>query len=717
MSTTERSDDLGKTKNIFAKAKSCIPDWMLPVIASLLSGVAMTEYLSLNTTSIFSLVFLFLMYPIFRMSFRQKSKKVIVTSYIIGFFYATALALFRIERVFKSEKTVIWFVFLYLGMFIAFSNLLIVIYTRLLKSNFCIKNPEKRKTGKLCLAAVFFSCMIIMLIGWLPYYLSAFPGNVTADSHWQIMQITGMKPYSNHHPVACTVMIKMFYNLGISLFGGNQTYAVATANECQAILLSAAFSYMLMTLYKFKVKLAVIIPTLAFYTIIPYNFVYSVTMWKDVWFAGIVVVLSTTLWRLIKYYKDGESHAPVFEIIMLFVFGVGMCLFRSNGLYAYLVLVPFIFFYFIKKNWAVALSAVIALPMVFFIKGPVYTAMGVEPPDMIESLSIPAQHIARAICDGAELTAEQRELLSHVVDIDRVSSKYLSYISDPIKDLVRDTGDQEYLAEHKKEFLKLWIDIGKKYPKSYILAQIDQTYGYWFPDVQYWVYPKEFRNTNYDFEKTPLVSDETSTAISEYMESYKQIPYFGLLWSIGTASWVCLFMFGMCYLKKKHGCLIIYIPVLAVLATLMIATPVYAEFRYAYSLFTTLPLLSVIPFVMNNRSNKENGEAVLGNAPQLSSLDDGAIKDRSEPAEKNGSMPFSSMPLGDMSLNNMPLGDISLAESGDAMMDKDEASKTAGERSPEADGTSNSGDRSEGEDSNSPAVDSEEPKTDDDVEA
>lgn len=633
MTKTENQGASGKLKTLFAKIKGVTPEWLLPGIASLLSGIAITEYLSLNTTSIFSLVFLFLMYPIFRMAFRQKRAVVVVTSYIIGFLFSSALALFHLDSVFLERKTVIWFVFVYIGLFLAFSNLLIVIYTRLLKSDFCIKCPEKRKIGKLRLTAVFFFCMIIMLAGWLPYYLSAFPGNVTADSHWQIMQATGMKPYSNHHPIACTMMIKLFYSLGLSLFGGNQTYAVATSNACQAILLSAAFSYMIMTLYKFRVKLGVLIPILAFYALVPYNFVYSVTMWKDVWFAGIVVVLSTTLFRLIRHYKDGAKKAPVFDMVMLFIFGVGMCLFRSNGLYAYIVLVPFVFFYFIKKNYGVSLAAVMVLPLVFLIKGPVYSAMRVEPPDAIESLSIPAQHIARAIRDGAELTEEQEELLSKVVDIDLISTKYVSYISDPIKDLVRDTGDQEYLEEHKKEYLKLWLELGKKYPKSYIMAQIDQTYGYWYPDVQYWVYPAEFRNWNYEFVKTPLVSEEKSEDIKTYMESYKKVPYWGLLWSIGTAAWTCLFMFGMCFLKKKKGCLIVYIPVLAVLATLMIATPVYAEFRYAYSLFSTLPLLCVIPFIMKK---DRTTESVLqtGNADEAEKTD-GVLNPGLDAAEGN----------------------------------------------------------------------------------
>ena len=47
-------------------------------------------------------------------------------------------------------------------------------------------------------------------------------------------------------------------------------------------------------------------------------------------------------------------------------------------------------------------------------------------------------------------------------------------------------------------------------------------------------------------------------------------------------------------LKKDPVALFLPIPVLAVIATLLIATPVYAEFRYAYSLFCVLPFLLAV---------------------------------------------------------------------------------------------------------------------------
>ena len=60
-------------------------------------------------------------------------------------------------------------------------------------------------------------------------------------------------------------------------------------------------------------------------------------------------------------------------------------------------------------------------------KGPVLNYFNVTPPDTIESLSIPAQHIARVIVDGGTLTEEQEKLLSKAVDISQIKGKHNKY--------------------------------------------------------------------------------------------------------------------------------------------------------------------------------------------------------------------------------------------------------------------------------------------------
>ena len=39
------------------------------------------------------------------------------------------------------------------------------------------------------------------------------------------------------------------------------------------------------------------------------------------------------------------------------------------------------------------------------------------------------------------------------------------------------------------------------------------------------------------------------------------------------------------------------VPIVAVILTLLIATPVFAEFRYAYAVFTTLPFVGVVSLI------------------------------------------------------------------------------------------------------------------------
>jgi hypothetical protein len=58
-----------------------------------------------------------------------------------------------------------------------------------------------------------------------------------------------------------------------------------------------------------------------------------------------------------------------------------------------------------------------------------------------------------------------------------------------------------------------------------------------------------------------------------------------------------IFMLGAALRRHKRSVLMVYFPVIGVWITLLIATPVYSEFRYIYSLFTCMPLFCAIPFL------------------------------------------------------------------------------------------------------------------------
>ena len=70
--------------------------------------------------------------------------------------------------------------------------------------------------------------------------------------------------------------------------------------------------------------------------------------------------------------------------------------------------------------------------------------------------------------------------------------------------------------------------------------------------------------------------------------------------------WVVAFIFFIGLLEKKQELMLICIPLLAIILTLLVSTPIYNEFRYAYSVFTTFPLI-VLTFLDFISSDPNNG--------------------------------------------------------------------------------------------------------------
>ena len=139
-------------------------------------------------------------------------------------------------------------------------------------------------------------------------------------------------------------------------------------------------------------------------------------------------------------------------------------------------------------------------------------------------------------------------------------------------------------------------------PYLYLEAYVNQTVGYWYPDVQYWVVA-----TGRDISDFNIPTEEKKNffidVINDYVFSYKSMVFLGLFWSIGFAVWVFIIMAGAVSIRHSKSRLLVFLPVLGVYITLLIATPVYSEFRYIYSLFTSMPIFCIIPFVNSKNDN------------------------------------------------------------------------------------------------------------------
>ncbi len=82
------------------------------------------------------------------------------------------------------------------------------------------------------------------------------------------------------------------------------------------------------------------------------------------------------------------------------------------------------------------------------------------------------------------------------------------------------------------------------------------------------------------------------------------VPLYGLLWSAGFILWGILMLTALCLrLGKPAGALVI-LPFILLFFTLCIATPVAADFRYAYAVFYALPLIVMTPFISDRKGSR-----------------------------------------------------------------------------------------------------------------
>ena len=412
-----------------------------------------------------------------------------------------------------------------------------------------------------------------MLIGY-------YPGIVGPDALNQIGQ-TLSGEYTNHHPFFHTMVIKLFQVISLE-FSNDINVSVALYNIFQGIFMACCFSYIIVTLYQMKLHWGIIIGVWLYYAIFPMHIFYSWTIWKDVMFGGFVAVMVTALWRI---FKGVDSNNRLNYII----FGIGgTCLFRSNGYFAFLFFTCCFAIIFRKKYRKVFAIFIAVLVFAFILKHPVMELLSVKQPDTIEHLAVPTQQIARVITDCDCLSETQVSLLSNIIDISKIKNAYNPRLVDPIKELVRDKANQDYLKEHKYEFLKLYIELGMAKPHKYVQAWVDLTRGYWAGGASYW--SSGVVNENNFGVKESIYSKNFQKLLCWYAEIFNT-DCLRIFLSIGFWVWIVLAIgiIGAVRGDKEMVCMVI--PIVAIIISLLIATPIDADLRYCYSVFCCTPFL------------------------------------------------------------------------------------------------------------------------------
>ena len=457
--------------------------------------------------------------------------------------------------------------------------------------------PARRKRPARRIVYVLFTA--VCLLCYLPYFLMYYPTWFNNDAVWQLEQVLGMAPPSNHHPYFHTMILKVLFMTGYKL-SGSYTGGAAFYTFVQMFVMAMVFGFLLYWLYREGARVWWLAAAVVFYALLPINALRTICMSKDTFFSAALILYA---WSLVKIDPKKRSGAAVW-----FAAGLLVCLLRSNGFFIFTgtsVIFMAAAVHREKKLPKRALLCIAAVACCYLVyHGPVLKALHVEPPDTIEGLTMPVQHVLCAYLKGGELTEEEIAMIDRVVPVEKLEDYYHPRLFDVTKNLIREEGDQQVIADHKAAYFKLWLRVGLRNPLQYLVAQVRQTAGYWaysVPDYEY-AYGDQFMVDN-PFGITTqrkVFSYADELAMHDFLMNFLDL--YNKVWSLGLNTW--LMVFGIAYTVYRRRSILIYVPFIMLLVSLLLATPVYNEFRYAYGLFAAFPMLFEFTFGMDAEDEK-----------------------------------------------------------------------------------------------------------------
>ena len=449
---------------------------------------------------------------------------------------------------------------------------------------FCMlrRLPLRRDTGERKHPQwVFWGVFAAVALIDLGFLLAQYPGILTRDSVTTVSQVV-FGSYDNTMPYYHTRLVGLFVKLGLAL-SGDINVGVALFHGFQIGLLAGAFAYTVTTLYQIGVPKWMLGLVFFVYALLPYNIVYSVTLWKDVPFGASALLLAVAFYRLVKNVAGKWDYAA-------FALGaVGMALMRTNGWAALLIAAVLLAVVLRKQNRLLVKVLLAVLVLSWVMIGPVLKSMNVPGTDPVEAFAVPMQQIARVVANGRELTQEQQTLMGEIFLMDKLGEAYDPQTVDPVKYETFRYDQVDYIRQNAGKYVRLYLSLGLRYPGDYLKAWIDETRGYWNGGYAYWIYTLQTEENILGIIQ-PEGANLLARLYGAWFRFAEKPTALQPLYSIGLQVWILIACCVLCGLQGRKQWLIA-VPALVLTLGLWLGTPVYAEFRYAYPMMLCAPLV------------------------------------------------------------------------------------------------------------------------------
>lgn len=457
---------------------------------------------------------------------------------------------------------------------------------------------KKNKFNTLLKEKPFIFSLIFILLCWLIYLIAFYPGILSPDPSYQILQYFGIdNKYSyysilidksviltNHHPVIHTLLLGSCIKIGIKLFN-SFNIGLFIYTLIQTFILAATLSYTIKFMKEINVNEKYRKLCLFIYALVPVFPLYALSPVKDVIFGCLIILYVISLYKFIKNNCSMKVKDIVREIILIIL----IMLFRNNGFHVVLLSFPFLFLTSKKNLKKYLLIFLVVISFYFSYNKVILPHFKITNGSIREMLSVPFQQTARYVKKHKnEVTKSEKKAIDKILDYDTINKRYNPKLADPVKNKF----NRYYTNNDLKNYFKVWILELKKHPITYIEATINNTYGYFYPvETNWYVYiiPKKIVNDfgfNYSFNSLYILR----YVLSAIALVFPYIPFIGLFVNIGFNTWILLFMLSYLLYKKNYKSIIYILPSLILLLVCFVS-PANTYFRYALPNIFLMPTL------------------------------------------------------------------------------------------------------------------------------
>ena len=439
----------------------------------------------------------------------------------------------------------------------------------------------------------FWGPFLVILLFWMPYILAKFPGASMPETLAEMRQFY-WNDINNYYPPMHTVLLSLVMQLGNAIHSYTLGFFLNLVIQLGMLLSAFAYGFTLMRRWQTPYKLRW--AALAIICIVEFFPMESTVVEKDIPYAACVIFLVLLLHELVRTIEQGMD-CPLRRTAGFVLACIGTAGFRNEGVYLVLFSGVAMGCFAVHELWKRDRALCRRMLIMVLIPGlfmgvyhrVILPSFGVTDNGPKEALSIPFQQTARYVRDyGYEISEEDAEIISRVLDYDNLAEKYDPITSDPVK--------YTYHAETTEDltaYFGLWFRQLLKHPGNAVEATMNNAYGWFYQEgyAQNYMMTSKIEGQDVRWEiNQPAKLAGVRQVMERVAKWLSRVPVVNWFENAGIVSWLTILLTAFLIGAKRKRYLLSMAPVLTALLVCIAAPTFNYQMRYI------MPIMFCVPF-------------------------------------------------------------------------------------------------------------------------